>query len=113
LLSFNGGVFNEPSIISPTNEFPEAALWFMYGLKAAHPSTELARPSDLAIFDDNSPLQVLPIGCTPMNHLILLITHPDPTEYGAIVLKLAFGRSYFLAHGIEDFFSLLRESDRG
>ena len=37
----------------------------MYGLNAVEPTTELARPFDLALFDDNSPPQVLPIGSTP------------------------------------------------
>ncbi len=112
LLSYNGGKFNEPIIRSPKDEFPEAELWFMYGINAVEPTTELARPHDLALFDDNSPLQVLPIGCTPMNHLVLLITHPDPAEYGAIAFKIAFGRSYFLADGIGDFFALLRDPGR-
>ncbi len=109
LFSYNGGEFNEPVIRSPSDEFPEAALWFMYGLNAVEPTTELARPFDLALFDDNSPPQVLPIGSTPMGHLILLITHPDPADYGTVGFKMAFGASYFLANGINDFFALLRE----
>ena len=103
LFSYNGGEFNEPVIRSPSDEFPEAAVWFMYGLNAVEPTTELARPFDLALFDDNSPPQVLRIGSTPMGHLILLITHPDPADYGTVGFKMAFGASYFLANGINDF----------
>jgi hypothetical protein len=108
LLAYNGGLFSEPDIVPPTEECPVDGLTFMRGIGATEPVAELARKRDLALFDDNDPPQVVPIGDTMMGNLILLITHPD--ERGCIVLKKAFSdQSFFLAEGIEEFFGLLRE----
>lgn len=108
LLTYNGGYFNEPDIVPPINECPLDGLTFMNGIGASDPSAELATEADLAIFTDNRPVQILPIGYTLMGNLILLITNPD--ERGSILLKKAFSQeAFFLSSGIEAFFGLLRE----
>jgi hypothetical protein len=108
ILQHNGGWFNEPQIVPPSDESPEDRLTVLYGIGASHPSAELARARDLALFDDNDPPEVLPIGDTIMGNLLLLITHPE--DNGSIVLKIAFSdECHFLAVGIEEFFPLLRE----
>jgi len=107
LLTYNGGVFNEPDIIPPDKECPVDGLEFMNGIGAIHPVIELGREIDLDIFDDNDPPQVVPIGDTIMGNLILLITHYEGN--GCIVMKKAFDRSFFLAEGIEEFFGLLQD----
>src|SRR5262249_30399636 len=108
LLEYNGGFFTEPDIVSPVKDCPLDRLRHMYRIGATHPTAELASEADLALFDDNDPLEVLPIGYTLMGNLILLITHPE--DRGCIVMKKAFSdESFYLAGGIEEFFTLLRE----
>jgi hypothetical protein len=107
LLDFNGGIFTEPQIIAATPGCPIDRLTFMHGLGATHPTVELGRKRDLAIFDDNDPPQIVPIGYTIMGAFILLVVHPDGS--GRILLKKAFGDSFLLASGIDEFFGLLQE----
>jgi hypothetical protein len=106
LLTYNGGFFTEPHIVPPDEDCPLDRLRFMHGIGAAHPTAELCKKSDLALFDDNDPPEVVPIGTTIMGHLILLITHPEGR--GSVLLR-TFDESFFLAEGIEEFFGLLRE----
>ena len=82
----------------------------MHGIGASHPTAELARENDLALFDNNEPPEIVPIGRSPTGNLLLLITHPDGR--GQILLKEAYGGSFFLAEGINEFFELLREPDK-
>lgn len=107
ILDFNGGYFSEPEI-APVGDSPPALLTLLHGIGASHPEAELARPSDLVLFDDNDPPKILPIGSTPMGSLIILDTAPGEGR-GTIYFKQAFGDFYYLADGIEGFFSLLRE----
>jgi hypothetical protein len=108
VLKFNGGYFTEPRIIPPSmpsnEKCPLDRLTVMYGMNAAHDSAELIRgPS---VFDDNYPVEALPIGYTMMGNMLVLITHPE--ERGTILLKRASSDDYFLlADGIDDFFRLL------
>jgi len=89
-------------------ECPLDRLAFMSGIGATHSVAELASEADLALFDDNDPPQILPIGYTLMGNLIFLVTHPE--DRGCIALKKAFSDEvYPLAEGIEEFFGLLRE----
>ena len=62
---------------------------------------------DLALFEENDPPVILPIGDTPMNSLIILELAGDSA--GSILLKVAFGDFYYLASGIEEFFTLLHD----
>ena len=80
----------------------------MCGIGASHDEADLARPSDLHLFDDNDPPKIMPIGCTPLGSLIILDTAPGEGR-GTVYFKQAFGDFYYLADGIEDFFALLRE----
>lgn len=108
ILEFNGGYFNEP-VIMPTSEgCPEDALDFMCGIHASHEEAELGLDVDLALFDDNDPPKIVPIGGTPLGSLIILDTAPGEGR-GVIYFKQAFGDFYYLADDIEDFFGLLRE----
>lgn len=109
LLQYNGGYFSEPDIVPPPDaedECPEDALTFLHGIRATHPYAELGHDSDLTLFEDNDPPQVVPVGYTLMGGLLLLIVHYD--GYGRIVLKKASGRSYWLADTINEFFELLQ-----
>jgi len=106
VLEFNGGYFSEPEIAPVGQGCPKDGLTCLHGIGASHKDAELGRPSRLALFDDNDPPQIVPIGHTGMGGLIILITRPEGR--GAIFLKQAFGDFYHLADGIEEFFELLR-----
>jgi len=62
----------------------------------------------MALFDDNIPPKIVPIGSTGMGGLIILDTAPGDGN-GAIFLKKAFGDFYYLTEDLEAFFALLRE----
>ncbi len=109
ILEYNGGYFNEPDIIPVGEGCPQEALDVLYGIGASHESAELATARDLALFDDNDPPKIVPIGSTPMGGLIILDTAPGDGQ-GAIFFKKAWGDFYYLVDGIEDFLALLRES---
>ena len=109
ILGFNGGYFSEPRIAPPTADCPIDRLTFMHGIGASDRTAELASSEELAIFDDNDPPQVIPIGYTLMGNLILIVTHPEGR--GSIVLKKAFSdESFLLAEDIEEFFNLLHKA---
>jgi hypothetical protein len=108
ILGFNGGIFNEPEIVPPSAGCPLDWLTDMYGIGASNPHAELASKAHLALFDDNDPPQILPIGYTLMGNLLFLVTHSE--KNGSIGLKKAGSDdSFFLAARIEEFFGLLRE----
>jgi hypothetical protein len=109
LLTYNGGYFRDPVITPTTEGCPEDALIFISGLRPSHPEAELGNEVDLAMFDDNDPPQLLPIGATPLGSLIVLDVVRDEDGFGNIYFKQAFGDCYYLADNIEHFFSLLRE----
>jgi hypothetical protein len=108
LLAYNGGYFTEPEIEPVGAECPQDALTFLNGIAATHAEAELGGKCTAGLFDDNNPLKILPIGGTAMGGLIILDVAPGDTQ-GSIYLKKAFGDFYYLAYGIEEFFSLLRE----
>ncbi len=108
VLNFNGGYFKCPEIAPVGEGCPLEGLDSLFGIGASHPTSELATPLDLALFDDNDPLKILPIGRTGMGGLIILDTAPGEGQ-GAIFLKQAWGEFYHLVDGIEAFFALLRE----
>ncbi len=108
ILDFNGGYFKCPEITPVGEECPQATLQKLFGIGASHPTAELGRPRDIALFDDNDPPKILPIGSTGMGGLIILDTAPGGGK-GTIFLKQAFGDFYYLADGVEAFFALLRE----
>ncbi|MBX7106428.1 MAG: SMI1/KNR4 family protein [Gemmataceae bacterium] len=108
ILSYNGGLFCDPYIIGNSPTFPIDQLAELFGIRASLDSLELAAPWRLSLFEDNHPLQVLPIGGTPTGNLLILITRPDPNERGAVVLKMAWkDECHFLADSMEEFFGLL------
>jgi hypothetical protein len=111
LLSFNGGVFDAPEIICPDPGCPRRGLQIMYGVDSPHEATELGRDWHLALFDDNDPIQILPIGRTSSGDLIILSVAGE--DRGVIYFKQASGGWFELAEGIEEFFANLRESDWG
>jgi len=108
ILEYNGGYFREAEITPAIEGCPVNGLDFMGGIGASHRSAELASQRSLALFDDNDPPQILPIGYTLMGNLIFLVTHPE--DNGTIGLKIAFtDQSFHLAKSIEAFFGLLHE----
>lgn len=111
LLEFNGGVFDNPEIVSPDEQCPGRGLETMYGVASPIESAELGKPWEIALFDDNDPLIALPIGDTAFGDLIILSTAPE--NFGAIFFKQASGGWFELAEGIEEFFANLREPDWG
>ena len=108
ILEFNGGYFGEPDILPVGDGCPADALTYLSGIGAAHDGAELGAPSMLCLFDDNDPPKIVPIGRTIMGGLIILDTAPGEGR-GEIYYKEPFGDFYWIAEGIEDFFTLLRE----
>lgn len=111
LLEFNGGVFEEPEILSPDKNCPRRGLEVMFGVESKLDGTRLGEPWQIALFDDNDPLIALPIGDTAFGDLIILATGPE--NRGVIYFKQASGGWFELAEGIEEFFANLREPDWG
>jgi hypothetical protein len=106
---YNGGFFSEPAFRGPNPECPDCLLSLMHGIRATDKCAELGSDADMVLFSDNDPIQVLPIGATAGGNLLLLLL--DPEHFGEIVLKpISSQQCYFLASGIQEFFSLLREN---
>jgi len=106
---FNGGYFCEPDIEPVVADCHRDRLTALHGIGAPMRFAELANDADLGLFEENDPLEILPIGVTMMGGLIILVMHDE--DAGAILLKKARGGAYFLARGIEEFFGLLRSPD--
>ena len=107
ILQFNGGYFCEPEIIPVREGCPPSLLTCLHGIGASHWEAELGHSLYLDLFDDNNPPKIMPIGHTPMGSLIILVT--DSEGRSEIFLKQAYGAFHYLADGIEEFFTLLRE----
>jgi SMI1-KNR4 cell-wall len=108
LLEFNGGYFDDPSIMPVVEGCPREALFELHGIGASHETAELGSPLDMGLYDDNDPPIILPIGATPLGGLILLVTEQE--GFGEILYEQAYGPSWYLADGIEEFFELLHTS---
>lgn len=103
ILEFNGGYFSGPGIVAYADGCPQDRLNSLSGIGALDDFAELANPGDLSMFEDNDPVQTLPIGDTTMGNLLALITHAEGR--GTIMLKKAWSDEWFhLADGIEEFF---------
>lgn len=109
---FNGGYFKSPEITPVGDDCPLETLQILFGIGASHEEAELGLERRAALFDDNDPPKIIPIGSTGMGGLIILDTAPGDGQ-GAIFLKKAFGDFYYLTDGIEAFLALLREPTRG
>jgi hypothetical protein len=107
VLEFNGGYFDEPEIGPVSADCPKDTLNCLYGINASRPFAELGSPATLALFDENDPPKILPVGSTGMGGLIILVTESEGC--GEIFLKQAFGNFHFLANNVAEFFKLLRE----
>jgi hypothetical protein len=112
ILHFNGGYFKCPEITPVGRDCALETLQALFGIGASHETAELGRPEDIALFEDNAPPKIVPIGSTGMGGLIILDTAPGEGQ-GAIFLKKAFGDFYYLTDGIEPFLALLREPTWG
>lgn len=74
LLEWNGGIFSEPDIVAPAANYADDRLLWLNGIHASADYAELGSAFDLALFEDNSPPIVLPIGRTTANDLIMMST---------------------------------------
>ncbi|HEX4147171.1 MAG TPA: SMI1/KNR4 family protein [Pirellulales bacterium] len=111
ILDFNGGYFDDP-IITPVGQgCPTECLDSLYGIAAPRPTVELGQPASIALFDDNDPPKIVPIGRTAVGGLIILDTAPGDGN-GSIFLKQAWGDFYYLTENIAGFFALLRAPQR-
>lgn len=105
LLEYNGGFFARPLIESPGDPCPTDQLRAMNGIRATHEIAELGRSRDLSLFTENDPPEVVPIGYTGMNYLILLVVAQDGEDYGHVLLR-TFDESFYLAATMEEYFGL-------
>lgn len=108
-MEFNGGYFESPSFAVDEDDANADGLMFLSGIGASHEEAELGSDETMALFDDNDPPIIVPIGDTETGSLIVLVTEPDGR--GEILYKEAFGGFHYLASGIEEFFALLRENE--
>ena len=104
LLRYNGGDFTEPVIVPPDESWPRDRLTFLHGIRASHRTAELGRERDLALWEDNDPPEIVPIGYTLMGNFLWLIVADEGR--GNVVLR-TFDESYLLADTIWEFFDLL------
>jgi hypothetical protein len=110
ILQYNGGTFEDLPIVSPETGAGMDCLTILCGINASNPFGELAAQTGLPpdLFDDNDPVQVLPIGYCVGGSLIYVLT--DPENSGCIGLKKPYYEDFtHLADGIELFFELLRK----
>ncbi|MGC1273611.1 MAG: SMI1/KNR4 family protein [Planctomycetaceae bacterium] len=114
LLEYNGGWFRDHDLELPEG-VPQDHLECLYGIGANHESAELGQPSDMALFDDNDPPQIVIIGYTSFNFLIILGVHPE--TYGAVFLKTfptRFSKTdeewFFLNDSLEEFFGRISDA---
>ncbi len=115
LAQFNGGAFRDARIVFPE---PITVTWRdglvthieddldeMHGLHATFKSGELGKQSDLSLFENNDPIQLLPIGYTAVGCLLLLDLYPG--NEGEILIKFPNEKAYQIADDIGAFFSLI------
>ena len=115
LLSYNGGFFSNAAIVFPE---PITVTWRdgevtrtenimdqMWGPHSTHPCAELGKRSDITLFDDNDPIQLLPIGYTNTGNLLLLDMLSG--HEGEILIKFCDEGAYPIADNIDEFFDLI------
>lgn len=107
ILEFNGGYFNDCGISSPDPQCPDDGLRALAGIGASHLEAELGSLSDLSLFDDNTPAEIMVIGRTTCAGLIIMRVRYE--DIGSIYLKQAYGGFYYLADDIGEFFGLLHD----
>ncbi len=76
VLEFNGGDFSEPEITPVGEGCPQDSLEILFGIGASHEEAELGTPERIALFEDNDPPKIVPIGYTGMGGLVILDTAP-------------------------------------
>jgi hypothetical protein len=81
----------------------------MLGIGAPHPYKELGSEWTLALWEDNDPPVVLPIGNTPMGFYIVLVLE-EADDYGQVLLR-TFEEFYYLADNMRSFFELLKPDE--
>ncbi len=106
LLRYNGGWFKENSLENFDDRISGRCVDCLYGIKAGHESAELGNRADMALFDDNDPPQIVIIGNTVMNQLIVLGVHPE--NYGEIYFK-TFTEFIFMTDSLEEFFGMISD----
>ncbi|MDB5387985.1 MAG: cell-wall [Planctomycetaceae bacterium] len=107
LLDWNGGIFKEPAIIGGQEDHPIECLTFLSGIDASNPIAELGNERDLALFDDNDPPIILPIGRTSTGCLLMIATVTGETDDGTVFLRTIGQENFYLCDTMDEFFTLL------
>jgi len=102
LLSYNGGHFEDAPFATQRHPQFRDRLTFLNGIRAAHPSEEVGSEGDITLFEENDPLEILPIGYTIMGNLLFIVLHPE--DFGNIGLKLCDSEdSLYLGDSVQEF----------
>ncbi len=100
----NGGRFDDPVFVVSGRQYRLSEL---YGVRADTNDVELFSPSSLSLFDDNDPVQVVPIGYSCGGDLLLLVVATDGDDFGRVLLKKPFsGESIDLGADMDEFLAL-------
>jgi len=103
LLRFNGGLFADPLFVARGN-VDRFRIAYLHGIYAPVKHADLG--SDTDIFDDNDPVEILPIGATNGGDLLLMSTFEDE-DYGCISLRAIDQATHFIVDGFDELFDLL------
>lgn len=110
LLEWNGGRFREPDIVDSTECRLDSLLW-MSGIHAPVDYAVLGRQYDLSLFEDNDPPIIIPIGRTTTNGLIMINAVIGDESDGTVFLRTIQQETIPLCDTMEEFFTLLRDSE--
>lgn len=107
LLDWNGGIFNEPKIIGGQEDHPAESLKYLSGIHASVQYAELGNTRDLALFDDNDPPTILPIGATRTGSLLMITTVTGDVDDGMVFLRTIGQENFYLCDSMDELFLLL------
>jgi hypothetical protein len=111
LLGWNGGIFKEPRIIGGQEDHPVESLVYLSGIHASVQIAELGNKRDLALFDDNEPPIIMPIGATRTGCLLMITTVTGETDDGVVFLRTIGQENFYLCDSMVEFFLLLNDHE--
>jgi hypothetical protein len=103
LFRFNGGFFRDPDI-SLHEACPDSAISFLHGIQVKYDFAKLG--SDVGLFDDNYPVEILPIGYTPGNNLLCVAMFPDD-DFGSVGLRTIQHKVHHVSDTFLEMFELI------